>query len=81
MNGATGTPRVTMIVQMPMYRALSLWKKVSATTPDPMAAAGQMKKAVMARQRPMVAYEWLFAHPMLPTRLQTSEMRKMGRRP
>jgi hypothetical protein len=69
------------MVQMPMYLPLSFLKKVSVTTPLPMADAGEMKKAVMARQSPIVAYEGLTAHPTLPTKLQMREIRKMGRRP
>jgi hypothetical protein len=56
-TGASGTPMVTMEVQIPIYRALSCWKKVSETTPLPMEAAGLMKKPVMARQSAMVPYE------------------------
>lgn len=70
-----------MIVQIPMYRARSFLKNVSATTPEPMAAAGQMKKAVMARHKPMVAYECELAQPMLPTNEQAKDTRKTGRRP
>lgn len=40
-----------------------------------------MKKAVMALQTAIVAYDGLSAHPILPTALKTSEMRKIGRRP
>lgn len=41
-----------------------------------MAAAGQIKKPTMARQRHIVAYEWALAQPMFPTRLQMSEIMK-----
>lgn len=81
MKGAIGTPSVTMMVQMPMNLALSFLKNVSATTPLPMAEAGEMKNAEMALQSPMVAYEGLTAHPTLPTKLQMSDTRKMGLRP
>jgi hypothetical protein len=81
MNGAIGTPSVTMMVQIPMYLALSFLKNVSATTPLPMAEAGEMKNAEMALQRPIVEYEGLTAHPTLPTKLQIRDTRKMGRRP
>jgi hypothetical protein len=50
MKGDTGTPRVTINVQTPMYQALSFLKKVSATTALPIAAAGLMKKATIALQ-------------------------------
>jgi hypothetical protein len=50
MNGESGTPSVTINVQIPMYRALSFLKKVSVTTALPIAPAGDMKKATMARQ-------------------------------
>lgn len=81
MNGAIGTPSVTIMVQMPMYLPLSFLKKVSVTTPLPMARAGEIKKAVMALHSPMVLYQGLTAHPMFPTRLQMSDSKKMGRRP
>lgn len=54
-KGASGTPIVTIKVQTPMYFARSFLKNVSATTALPMAAAGLMKKAVMALQTAMVA--------------------------
>lgn len=54
-NGATGTPIVTISVQYPMHRARSFLKNVSATTALPIAAAGLMKNAVMARHSPIVA--------------------------
>lgn len=48
---------VTIKVQYPIHRARSFLKNVSATTALPIAAAGLMKKAVMARHRSIVAYE------------------------
>lgn len=45
MKGPTGIPTVTIKVQIPMYRARCSRKKVSATTPLPMAAAGLMNQA------------------------------------
>jgi hypothetical protein len=53
MNGEIGTPRVTIKVQIPIYLALSFLKKVSVTTALPIAAAGQMKNATMARHTAM----------------------------
>lgn len=44
-----------------------------------MAAAGQIKKPTMARQRHIVAYEWALAQPMFPTRLQMSEIMKTAK--
>ena len=76
-----GTPTVIIRVQTPIYFALSLLKKVSATTALPMAAAGEIKNAVRALQVAMDAYVGLFAHPTLQTALSTSESRKIGRRP
>jgi hypothetical protein len=55
MNGAIGTPRVTIKVQVPIYRALSFLKNVSTTMAPPMAAAGLMKKATKALQAAIVA--------------------------
>ena len=49
MNGPTGTPKVTITVQIPMYRARSCWKKVSMTTALPIAMAGEIKKDTRAR--------------------------------
>jgi hypothetical protein len=81
MKGAAGTPIVTINVHAPMHLARSFLKKVSATTALPIAAAGLIKKAVMARQRAIVAYEGLFAQPIFPTKLQINEIKKIGRRP
>lgn len=47
-----------------MYLARSFLKNVSLTTALPMAAAGLMKNAVMARQRAIVAYDGLSAQPL-----------------
>lgn len=44
----TGTPRVTINVQIPRYRPRSFLKNVSVTTALPIAAAGEMKNAVNA---------------------------------
>lgn len=55
MKAETGTPRVTINVQIPMYRARSFLKKLSTTTAGPIAPAGLMKKAVIARQTAIVA--------------------------
>lgn len=81
MNGAIGTPSVTMTVQIPTYLARSFLKNVSVTTALPSADAGEMNQAVIARHRAIVAYDGLTAQPTFPTRLQMSEMRKIGRRP
>jgi hypothetical protein len=56
-RGAIGTPKVIMTVHIPIYLARSFLKKVSVTTPLPIAAAGQMKKAVMALHKPIVPNE------------------------
>lgn len=53
MKGAAETPSVTINAHIPMYRALSLLKKVSFTTAVPIAAGGLMKKAVIARHTAM----------------------------
>jgi hypothetical protein len=56
-KGAIGTPRVIITVQIPIYLARSFLKNVSVTTPLPIAAAGQIKKAVIALHKPMVPNE------------------------
>src|SRR4051812_28455876 len=81
MKGASGTPMVSMMVQMPMYLARSFLKKVSTTTAVPIAAAGQMKNATKARHVAMAAYVFVFAQPTLKNRLPIRDMMKIGRRP
>ena len=66
---------------MPMYRARSRLKNVSTTTALPIADAGAMKKALSARHAAMEPYVFVSAHPMLKSRLPSSETRKTGRRP
>src|SRR6266513_747069 len=69
LKGATCTPTVTKMVQIPMYRAISLQTNVSATTALPIAAAGLMKKATRALHAAIEPEFRLFAHPMLQTKL------------
>lgn len=80
-NGAAGTPKVIINAQTPIHLARSFLKNVSATTALPIAPAGLIKNAVIARQSPIVPYDGLFAHPTFPIKLQTNERRKIGRRP
>lgn len=72
---------VSISVQIPMYFARSFLKKVSVTTALPIAPAGLMKNATIARQIAIVVYVGLLAHPIFPIKLQISEIRKTGRRP
>jgi len=81
MKPPKGTPQVTMIVQIPMYFARSFLKNVSVTTADPIAPAGEMKKATSALQAAVLPYVGATAHPMLQTPDKRREMRKIGRRP
>jgi hypothetical protein len=55
MKGDSGTPSVTINVQIPIYLALSPLKNVSVTTALPIAAAGEMKNATMALHTAIVA--------------------------
>jgi hypothetical protein len=80
-KGASGTPKVSITVHIPMYFALSCLKNDSTTTALPMAEAGQMKNAANARHVAIAVYVFVIAQPTLKSRLPTREMRKMGRRP
>jgi hypothetical protein len=66
---------------MPIYRPLSFLKKDSATTALPIAAAGEMKKAIKALHAAIDAYVGLFAQPTLQIKLRIVDSKNIGRRP
>jgi hypothetical protein len=80
-KGPRGGPKVTIKVHIPIFCARSFLKKVSTTTPLPIALAGLIKKDTRHRHKAIVPYEWLNAQPTLRTTEQRVEMSHTGRRP
>ena len=64
-----------------MYLARSFLKNVSVTTPEPIAIAGEMKKAQNARQTAIEVYVFAKAHPTLKSRATIVLMSQTGLRP